>query len=682
MRRKRRVKKWGTESFLSTHGPIYHNNGALYANTGKHTRGYIHDSIPLYHKNGKLYARTYNHELSKDVLVTEKYDSTGVMIENWYIENKYSEPTWISKNGVEYEVVNYMEGSRFIAPSANFPIKKQLKESYNGVYNNYYGTITGGIYSIGDRYELTGIFASTLLENGNGSVVFIEDLLEKKYYWAIIVDSKIIKTFPAQKSEKPTLDDILLTEKDYFSIMQQKKSLKEFKLKKTHTIINDIDYKAPYSVAIINSPNIQNYTGYGVKTETKDISVPAQYRKVQVGIFKNGKLNGVGFECSYNRSLRNNDFTKDNLIFRGTVVEVKYGIFKDGVFSEGFENKGDLIYNEVIDFWKDTGYENVKYANISTKIYNVVGNDKPEFYFKNNEPLSLSSISTNDQIYIFSLNRLFKIHKVDSNKKEIILKSDVEGKYFVINGDGITTSNFAKAKFLVVKYEKENTTKYCRTTIKVPIIDKVARKVTSTQRSYIGSHSYSKGGLTYTYPKQPDVTSSSTIYEDKLVGYRDEICPQCKGTGIMPFIKDVKNGYLFDFDPANISKKEQTENNSTKTQSTKKQVTTETNTTQSFYVKKIIAIPQGTNQHNETKAVLLEKENYMISKGLSFDEKNTEYVKLFDELYAIDKYRAYRLIMAIDIQYVRTTMDKFTAEQKLFLREYSREQVKGVQLKK
>ena len=219
----------------------------------------------------------------------------------------------------------------------------------------------------------------------------------------------------------------------------------------------------------------------------------------------------------------------------------------------------------------------------------------------------------------------------------------------------------------------------------MPIIEKVAKKVTSTQRSYIGSHSYTKGGVTYTYAKQPDISSSSTIYEDQLIGYRDETCPQCKGTGIMPFVKDVKNGYLFDFDTANINKKEQTENNSTKIQPTSKQVKTETyktNSTQSFYAKKIIAIPQGKNQHIETKAVLLEKENYMISKGLSFDEKNTEYVKLFDELYTIDKYRAYRLIMAIDNQYVRTTMDKFTAEQKLFLREYSREQVKGVQVKK
>lgn len=536
------LKKWGTESVLSTYGPIYHDNGVLFANTGKHTEGYIHDSIPLYHKNGKLYLRTYKHELSKDVLVTEKYDSIGRLLQNWYIENKYIEPTWISKNGVEYEVDDYMEGSRIIAPSANFPIKKQLSGSYNGVYNSYYGTLTGGIYSIGDRYELTGIFSSTLLENGNGSVVFIEDLLEKKYYWAIIVNSKIVSAYPAQKSEKPVLEDLLQTEYDYFSILKQKKTLKEFKLNKTHSIGG-----GSYSVAIINSQNIQNYTGYGVKTETKDISVPAQYRKIQVGVFKNGKLNGVGFECSYNKSFYTSGFNKDNLKLNKTDVEIKYGIFKDGIFSEGFENKGDLSSTGWRDFWQDTGYENVKYADISYKIYNVKGNDKPKFYYKNNEPLALSSISTNNQIYIFSLNRLFKIHKVDSNKKEILLKSDVEGKFFVINGDGITTSNFAYAKFLVVKNESENTTTVCRTTIKVPIIEKVAKKVTSTQRSYIGSHSYTKGGITYTSPKQADYSSSSTIYEDQLVGYRDETCPQCKGTGIMPFIKDVKNGYLFDF---------------------------------------------------------------------------------------------------------------------------------------
>lgn len=528
-------EKWKTKELLPD-GPMYHENGALFANTGKHTRGYIHDSIPFYHSNGQLLMRTYIHELSKDIKVTEEFDANGVMINNWYIENKYPEPVWIKKNGREYQVDNYMN-RKTIAPSANFPITKVLRTSYKGIFDSYHGTLTCGVYSIGDRYELTGVFSTSMVVNGNGTVVFLEDTVEKKYYWAVIVDSIIIKAFPALKTEKPLIDDLYAIEKRFYNIIREKKSISGYPISKNHILMDSDNKDRYYTVGEVNTPNINNHNGYGVKSTFVDDLIPAQSRKIEVGIYKNGKLNGPGYQCIYDRRITE-EYKSNDIWIRNTDVTLKYGIFKEGVFQEGFENIGNLDNYSSYDFWKFNGYDNVQYAY------------KGDYYTKqfrtlNNDPLPFKSLAKGDEIYIKSINRLFKITGLDYVKKEITLESDVEGKSFYINELTTIINGKSDEQFLVVKKEKIDGTVDCATMVDVPIIETVEKKVTSTQRSYIGSTSYVKDGVKYTYPKQPDVVRTSRSYEDQVVGYRKDTCPRCNGTGKVSAKKDVKIGYRF-----------------------------------------------------------------------------------------------------------------------------------------
>lgn len=114
-------------------------------------------------------------------------------------------------------------------------------------------------------------------------------------------------------------------------------------------------------------------------------------------------------------------------------------------------------------------------------------------------------------------------------------------------------------------------------------------------------------------------------------------------------------------------------------------ITTEvkpSNVGNSPYAQKILNIPKGTEQHKQTKVVMQEMENGLVAKSFNFEQKNSAYLTLFNELYTIDKYEAYRVMMAIDNQYIRTLLPELTTEQKAFLKDHSRKKINGVQVKK
>lgn len=106
------------------------------------------------------------------------------------------------------------------------------------------------------------------------------------------------------------------------------------------------------------------------------------------------------------------------------------------------------------------------------------------------------------------------------------------------------------------------------------------------------------------------------------------------------------------------------------------------NPANSLYAQKILNIPKSTEQHKQTKVVMQEMESSLAAKGFSFEQKNSAYVTLFNELYTIDKYEAYRVMMTIDSQYIRTVLPELTTEQKAFLKEYAREKINGSSVKK
>ena len=135
----------------------------------------------------------------------------------------------------------------------------------------------------------------TAFNLGNGSVVFLEDDVNKKNYWAVILDQEIKFTIEAKATEKPNI--VELNEQ------------------------TDVEYYDKYLAKMV-SKNIKTLNGYGINLFPEDNKEVGDGIFMEVGFFKNGKLHGIGYRT---KMFTTNDGYGDLL-----TIDASYGMFENG----------------------------------------------------------------------------------------------------------------------------------------------------------------------------------------------------------------------------------------------------------------------------------------------------------------------------------------------------------------
>ncbi|WP_108423123.1 hypothetical protein [Flagellimonas amoyensis] len=328
-------------------------------------------------------------------------------------------------------------------------------------------------------FTLTGFMLPTALKLGNGSVLFLEDEISQKKYWAVVINQEIKFKQEAEADEKP---DVAKLYQDTAIEMYSN------------------------TLATMVSKDIQTHNGYGIRLLPQDNEKPGDGISLEVGIFKNGKLHGVGYRT---KMILGKDIYGDLV-----TIDASYGLFEEG---QPINVKHIKAFNEKLsqNFWDPMPVEGFTH---------VGKENSQDLFFRDYFKTNLAQLKPNDELYIESIHRVAKIKGIHPSEHYIAVygdNPDVEAK--LDKGSG--------AIFVKETYIGDNVIS-CPKTIKVPIYKE--KMETYVVPAEIKSNSYVVKGVYY--DKHVTTTTYRTAeYINKKVRYIerkvDEACPRCNGTG-------------------------------------------------------------------------------------------------------------------------------------------------------
>ena len=256
---------------------------------------------PIFHENGKLWNVLLKDEEDPGIERFVVWDKEGNTIMDKAYLPKMQTHQSINHPKYGYGLVEYVPAKKpSFYPSdsyLNFPTEReQLMDwrSDNKAYcygYSHLGTFINNVFG----YSITGFLLPTAFNLGNGSVVFLEDDVNKKNYWAVILDQEIKFTIEAKATEKPNI--VELNEQ------------------------TDVEYYDKYLAKMV-SKNIKTLNGYGINLFPEDNKEVGDGIFMEVGFFKNGKLHGIGYRT---KMFTTNDGYGDLL-----TIDASYGMFENG----------------------------------------------------------------------------------------------------------------------------------------------------------------------------------------------------------------------------------------------------------------------------------------------------------------------------------------------------------------
>lgn len=438
---------------------------------------------PIYHENGKLWNVLLTDEEDPEVQHFVVWDNTGnVVFDKAYLPGmKIRQSIQHPKYGYGYfEFVPAKKPSFYPSHTYfNFPTDRQeLMDWRNENKALYYGyTHLGSFINNMWGYTITGFMLPTNFKLGNGSVVFLEDKVSNKNYWAVILDQEIKFKLEAKAEEKPNI----------IQLMQQ----------------TDIEMYKDHLAKMV-SKNIQTINGYGINLIPQDNKEPGDGIFMEVGQFKNGKLHGVG----YRTKMVFGNITKGGL----TTIDASYGLFENG---QPVNVKHIKAFNEkpVKNFWDPVPIEGFTHVG-----------DKSKDLFFNSSDVNLNDLKKYDEIYIEKIHRVAKIKSINPTGQTITVFSD--NPEIDVKLDKSIGNIFVKATYLGDRYGS------CPKTIRVPVY---AEKYESyfvpaeyKSNSYVVKGVYYDKHVTNSTYKPAEVASKKVRYIEKYV---DQVCSRCNGTG-------------------------------------------------------------------------------------------------------------------------------------------------------
>lgn len=364
------------------------------------------------------------------------------------------------------------------------PATKPLVDVKSKFKTSYYGYIhVGTYYNREHGFNLTGFFLPTNYMMGNGSVLFLEDYTNKKYYWTVVIDQELKFKIEADINEMPNVNQL-----------KNSVNFEEFNTDKANLV----------------SHNIKTLNGYGVNLTVQDNKKPGDGAYLEVGQFKNGKLHGVG----YRYKMQYEDYQSGSVTNKIMTIDAAYGIFENGLpknVKNIKANKTDARQN----IWDTSLIEGFNYDDDKTKASTTF---KKSFLNTN-----LSALRKFDDVYITKIKRKAKVYEVNTAQKYILVYTD--------NEDTKAKLDINSGEIYAMQSYDENVNKDCPKTVKVPTYGVKQETVFIPGEYKVSSHTV-KGvdydtRYTSTYYKPAEVTKRDVRYTT----YVDQTCPRCNGTG-------------------------------------------------------------------------------------------------------------------------------------------------------
>lgn len=448
---------------------------------------------PIFHENGKLWNVLLKDEEDPGIERFVVWDKEGNTIMDKAYLPKMQTHQSINHPKYGYGLVEYVPAKKpSFYPSdsyLNFPTEReQLMDwrSDNKAYcygYSHLGTFINNVFG----YSITGFLLPTAFNLGNGSVVFLEDDVNKKNYWAVILDQEIKFTIEAKATEKPNI--VELNEQ------------------------TDLEYYQKYLAKMV-SKNIKTLNGYGINLIPQDNIKAGDGIFMEVGFFKNGKLHGIGY--------RTKMFTIKDRYGDLLTIDACYGMFENG---QPKNVKYIKANNEKKDknFWDAIPFDG----------FNYVG-EKSKDLFSSFSNIKLNQLKTSDEIYIEKINRVAKIKSINPQDNSITVFTD--------NPNIFTKLDKNSGPIYVNETFRANDYASCPKTIKVPVYAEKNETyfvpAEYKSNSYVVKGVYYDKHVTTSSYKPAEVASKKVRYIEKHV---DNVCPRCNGTGYVTNGETNKN---------------------------------------------------------------------------------------------------------------------------------------------
>lgn len=478
----------------------YTNFGSLIEEKGEHI---------FYRKDGsKLYEYLNFEENGRKIHRKITYNENGTMLSDMeynsdheYVESKKYATLGTMQNG------NYTYPFHFkplennsLTKEESWPFPQQIAiDSYlpsvidHGELGSYIGYSHLGVYNVPDGNNIAGFLLPTVEEYGNGSVVYVTNENKGESYFTIYFDGKLDLDFKVAAEKMIPLEFVRKvnenTDYEHFHAIT----------KKYPTIIN------------IETKNLKTHTGYGINYNTE---VPADpnikfKRTMEIGFFKEGKLDGLG----YRLKMQTISPAYYEVGYQGYNVDYEYGFFENGRLLKGKTHKGGG--HIMTDIWHPVRIEGI---NTAIRI------PYQEIYPTSDKTVAYSdlSISKPSMVFLASVNKWANVLEIDKTNKTLKVQT-LENEIATVGiNDGIYLSTITSDAYI------EKTCKSCRGTKRIMftanITEYVYKSRTIRGPYYIDIYYYS-------YP----VTKKKTI---------TRTCGACDGTGRRVY-ENLDFKYLF-----------------------------------------------------------------------------------------------------------------------------------------
>lgn len=546
--------------------------------------------------------------------------------------------------------------------------------------DTYYGFHDIGIYEDESGYSFTGFMLPMQTQFGNGTVLFMENESKKEYFWALLIDGKIELKIPAKKEEKPNL--FQLKEQTDFELFYIPTLSKEWK--KLIYVNKDLikqEQTFNFRIPRLVSKNIETKNGYGISLTARDSIFPGDIIELKVGLFKNGKLDGLGYECRFKPYYHEmgkilysptGNYIQKNAEYKlqSADVKAKIGLFKEGelLISNPVSRKINVPnYWLNYDFWSRS-----EYPGFDGKFYNsnIVPNE--------NDTYDFNSLKIGDQVFVKKINRTIPIVALNYQTKTIELKADLpqyKSVPFTLDNNNL----YAYRKTVTNYKEYCSPTKYVQKykSVKVKILDPPANVKTS---------SYTVKGVYYdkivtTTTITPGTGEGFYITKNVKDGFETKKCFECNGLGYIN--RTSKGGYWcpIKYIPPSVVPKQQPQlfdKISKALKDTFKEEKTTKPAISPFSIDTQNFISQydndKTSNKTELKKLVQKLDLKLKSEGKSKEQITSEFVKTYNELYANNKKEyAFELMMKIPNEYISPMINSFSPEQRTYNKTKSRE---------
>ncbi len=491
----------------------YAENGQLAYSGKNNEKGYqTNGSYIIYQKNGEKYIEaTEQHKSNRNI--TERkilYAEDGSVLADFEtykssynfdflgLEYAHLKPSYLKSYDMPWHYNYRMRRPYNMEPWWKYTdhiavFNKAASNISHGEHGSYSGFNHLGIYNHPGGKKIAGFILPALEENGNGSVVYVNDLPNNTSFYCVYFDGKLDTSYkvsvPAIEAEK------LITE-----------------LNNTTDYLHFHPLNNYFNVINIKSQNLSTHSGYGINYSTVvPQTEPRTFiRNAEIGFFENGKLNGLGYRVKMEPL--DPRFLVAQTGHHTYKISYEYGFFKQGILKNGKSHSSEGESRQ--DLWNPIDIPGIKYAlrNKNRNLYPVA-----------NKTVPFSSLKADGKtsIYIGAIERWATLTEVDIVNKKLKIKTDA--------GE-VATIAFKDAPHLSTVISAENSLQTCKA-----CNGKGKLLYTTYHTEYVRKSSTHEGiyyttYYSYSYPKTVEKTISGT-------------CNVCNGNGKKEY-KNLEVVYL------------------------------------------------------------------------------------------------------------------------------------------